>query len=209
MSARWLVFDAMGVVFEVGDDVEELLIPYVRARRPAIAPERIRSAYREASLGMLEPSGFWQAVRLGAEYPEVERDYLDAALRIDPLFVPVAERLSASWSLGLLSNDVPQWSAYARARFGLDRLFGAVVISGEIGCRKPDPAIYAALLERTGAAPADCVLVDDRPANVEAALRVGMKAVRFVREARAVQLPGEIATFRDLPAALDLIAAGS
>ena len=41
----------MGVIFEVGDDVNDLLIPYVQRRKPAIDPQAITNAYVAASLG--------------------------------------------------------------------------------------------------------------------------------------------------------------
>ncbi len=46
------------------------------------------------------------------------------------------------------------------------------------GCaRKPDPAMYVALVERHGLDPEDCVGIGDRPLDVEAAHGAGMSAV--------------------------------
>jgi 2-haloacid dehalogenase len=44
---------------------------------------------------------------------------------------------------------------------------------------KPDPEIYHRLLRRNGLDAAGCLFIDDSPANVAAAIGVGMKAVRF------------------------------
>lgn len=54
-----------------------------------------------------------------------------------------------------------------------------VVASCDLGVRKPEPAFYAALLDRAGVAPAELAFVDDRPANVEAAAACGIAAHRF------------------------------
>ncbi|WP_394619286.1 HAD family hydrolase [Lentzea sp. JNUCC 0626] len=60
----------------------------------------------------------------------------------------------------------------------LIELFDTIVISGRIGLRKPDEAIYRHTLEQVGI-PADrCVFFDDAPINVEAAQAVGMHAFR-------------------------------
>ena len=53
------------------------------------------------------------------------------------------------------------------------------VVSGDERLVKPDPEIYRVLLERNGLDAADCLFIDDSPANVEGAKAVGMDAVRF------------------------------
>lgn len=75
---------------------------------------------------------------------------------------------------GLLSNS---WGreGYPRERFA--ELFDAVVISGEVGLRKPDPAIFTLAAGRLGLPPADCVFVDDLDVNVRAAEAGGMAGV--------------------------------
>ncbi len=74
---------------------------------------------------------------------------------------------------GLLSNS---WGLdYDRS--GWDDLFDALVISGEVGLRKPEPEIYRLAAERIGVQPAECVFVDDLAANVCGAVAVGMVGV--------------------------------
>ncbi|MEZ5186699.1 MAG: HAD family phosphatase [Candidatus Nanopelagicales bacterium] len=58
-----------------------------------------------------------------------------------------------------------------------DGMFDAVVISGEVGMRKPDPAIYQHTVEAISLSPAACVFVDDLLPNVIAARELGMLAV--------------------------------
>ena len=65
-------------------------------------------------------------------------------------------------------------------REGWDRLFDAVVISGEVGQRKPEPAIYLHAADKVGLAPAECVFVDDLAPNVRGAVEVGMVGVHHV-----------------------------
>lgn len=55
--------------------------------------------------------------------------------------------------------------------------FDALVMSGEVGVRKPDPEIYLLAAERVGVEPERCVFVDDITANVKGAEAVGMTAV--------------------------------
>jgi len=59
-------------------------------------------------------------------------------------------------------------------------MFDVVVISGEVGMRKPDPAIFHLTLERMELGPGDCVFVDDLPHNIGAAADLGITGVRHV-----------------------------
>ncbi|WP_046470729.1 HAD family hydrolase [Allosalinactinospora lopnorensis] len=73
----------------------------------------------------------------------------------------------------LLSNS---WgNGYPRDRFAAT--FDAVVISGEVGMRKPEASIFRHALELTGLAPEECVFIDDIRHNVDAAVELGMTGV--------------------------------
>jgi putative hydrolase of the HAD superfamily len=83
--------------------------------------------------------------------------------------------------IGLLSNSLG--GGYDRAL--LAELFDACVISGEVGLRKPDPAIYELAAERLGLPPAACVFVDDLPGNLKPARALGMATVLHRGDAEA------------------------
>jgi len=60
---------------------------------------------------------------------------------------------------------------------GWDELFDAVVISGEVGMRKPEPRIFHHVLGLIGLSAAECVFVDDLAHNVTAAVELGFVGV--------------------------------
>ena len=80
---------------------------------------------------------------------------------------------------GLISNS---WGGnygeggYQREMF--DELFDQVVISGEVGLRKPQPEIYLLAAGRLTAEPSECVFVDDFSMNAEGATTVGMLGIQ-------------------------------
>lgn len=55
-------------------------------------------------------------------------------------------------------------------------------LSYEIGVRKPDAKIYRHLLETLGVDGAQCLFLDDRADNVEAACAAGIQAHQFIPE---------------------------
>ena len=84
---------------------------------------------------------------------------------------------------GIPVLGLTNWSAelypHAPARFEILGLFDHVVVSGEIGAAKPDPAAYRVVIERSGVPPEALVFVDDKQVNVDAAAALGMDAICF------------------------------
>lgn len=80
---------------------------------------------------------------------------------------------AAGFKTALLSNS---WGLnYPRA--GWDELFDVIVISGEVGLRKPEPEIYQLCARQLDVPPSACVFVDDLAPNVKGAVAVGMLGV--------------------------------
>lgn len=58
-------------------------------------------------------------------------------------------------------------------------------LSYQMGVRKPDPAIYFQTLEKLGVEGKQCLFIDDRPENIEAARAAGIHAHQFIPENHA------------------------
>ena len=85
---------------------------------------------------------------------------------------------------GLLSNS---WGFDVYPFERLERHFDDLVLSGAVGLRKPDPAIYRLAAQRLGAAPGACVFVDDLQRNVEVASELGMVGVHHTGDDAATR----------------------
>ena len=73
-------------------------------------------------------------------------------------------------------------------RLGLKGQFDAMHYAADLGCAKPDPAFFAAIGARTGFAPGQMLLIDDKLANVEAARAAGWGGLHWTGEARLPDL---------------------
>ena len=107
----------------------------------------------------------------------------------------LAELRDAGVALYALTNWSAETWPIAVERYPFLAWFRGIVVSGEVGAAKPDAAIYEALIVRHGVLPADSLFIDDQPANVEAARRLGFRALRFTdaatlrRDLEAIGLP--------------------
>jgi putative hydrolase of the HAD superfamily len=121
--------------------------------------------------------GFAECLRAHGVDVEPERlsARMQAGLRRDDDTVLLIEELRAARvPIALVSN------AFGRdcyAGFDLDALADVVVISSEVGVRKPSRRIYAMACERLGVDPLQAVMVDDLQQNLDGAARLGIAGV--------------------------------
>jgi putative hydrolase of the HAD superfamily len=95
---------------------------------------------------------------------------------------------AAGLRTALLSNS---WGFADYPRHLFPELFDAVVLSGEVGMRKPEERIFRHAAGRLGLAPDECVFIDDIQANVLAAEETGMTGILHTTPAEtACQLAG-------------------
>ena len=78
-----------------------------------------------------------------------------------------------------LSNWSVEKFEIARLKYEFFRLFDTILVSGEVKLIKPDPRIYAVLLERIGRKPEECLFVDDSLVNITTADQLGFNAIHF------------------------------
>lgn len=103
----------------------------------------------------------WTAI-IGEEKPKI-RDAIKAASRLGPLFI-------------LTNTNALHESVWAAKHSELLRHFNAVFVSSRIGYRKPEPAIYSAVIDQIGISPNSILFLDDSEENIEGALKAGICA---------------------------------
>jgi epoxide hydrolase-like predicted phosphatase len=144
-------------IFRSNTEARELLF--------AIEEGRIEEAEFERSLGRL----------LGVGSPEGLIDRLfSRSVPEHSMVRAVRVARSAGIRTGLVSNS---WGTHRYPRVLLSELFDGVVISGEVGIRKPAVRIYELGAQAIGLHAGDCVFVDDLPFNLPPAQELGMAVV--------------------------------
>ncbi len=96
---------------------------------------------------------------------------------------PTVEVLRDLHAQGVRLYALTNWSQetfpVALGRFPFLAWFAGILVSGEEGLIKPDPAIYRRLLERFDIDPQAAVFIDDSLPNVEAARQLGLHGIHF------------------------------
>jgi putative hydrolase of the HAD superfamily len=114
------------------------------------------------------------AERLGVSAQDLAKRLTQEVRPDDDMRAAVRELRDGGVKTALVSNS---WRA---DDYDLDDLFDVVVLSGELGIRKPDPEIYVIAANRLGVEPRRCVFVDDLGGNLKPAQALGMTTIRHV-----------------------------
>ena len=103
-----------------------------------------------------------------------------ADLRPRPEVIDLTRRARAEGiRVAALSNSWGTGDYDPYAGWDLDGLFDAVVISDQVGLRKPDPQIFRLTAGKLGLPPSDCLFVDDTEHNLPGARALGMGTLFF------------------------------
>jgi HAD superfamily hydrolase (TIGR01549 family) len=176
MAIKAVIFDCFGVLATSAR--EALVNKYPQFKT------QIDDIMHQADYGLL--STHQQLSRmlmdlLGASSKEVESYFWDVSVR-DEVVINWVKGLKSlgEYKIGLLSNVGPQ---LFEKFFDLDeqkRLFDQVILSSDVGMAKPDVAIFELIAKKLGVKPSECVMIDDTPLNVEAAVNAGMQGIQYI-----------------------------
>ncbi len=178
---RAVIFDFNGVISE---DMNQTMPALAGALGISMDPKVMRTVwyplYVEASLGRIAPEEFWiqlrQRLAPGSQPTgREEAQWLSGIGLREPDLLPTLAELKRRHTLGLLSNHVGRWARALLDRWGLTPCFSAVLISSDMGLRKPDLATYQRICQLIGVAPHQALYLADEEEDLRAAQRVGMR----------------------------------
>jgi|tagenome__1003787_1003787.scaffolds.fasta_scaffold20445005_2 putative hydrolase of the HAD superfamily len=104
---------------------------------------------------------------------------MDSLERNEPLLAYFRTLHGQGVRFAILTNNVREWQPLWRARLDADDLFELIVDSGFEGVRKPEPEIYARVLDRLQLTGDACVFLDDLEVNLPPARDAGMHAIHY------------------------------
>ncbi len=105
-----------------------------------------------------------------------------AAMTPLPDMLALAERVKSRTRTGIFTANGPLLKAeLARVFPAVSALFGkeALHFTSDVGHLKDEPQAFFKLLEKLGVSPFDTLFIDDRPENIAAARRAGLRAHQF------------------------------
>ena len=204
--------------FQALKDALSRLTSSLRENGFAIEHSAFVKAHSEAVLEFLEKTKrdgkeshnrFWISTALAKLGHEVspENPHISAAVetyfsafiqyaRLIPGTKEMLTSLRQNYRIGLLSNFThPPAASQIIAEFDLEPFFDVMLISGDLGYRKPHLSVFEALIDQLGVEKEEIAFVGDDPeADVEGARRAGLQPVwtTYVRDNNITPAPGVV-----------------
>jgi HAD superfamily hydrolase (TIGR01509 family) len=181
-----LVFDLGGVI--VPHDNEVLRDRLVSRCRVPDAARRLNGIAHAASYGNGERTipqlhgELVETLGYGGDWAQFVEDW-SCHLSLDPAMLDYVERLGERYRVMLFSNTNQEHWDHAVGLSGgrLGRV--EAYLSHEIGDSKPALSSFALVATKAGIDPGQCLFIDDRADNVEAARQAGFHAELFTTQA--------------------------
>lgn len=174
-----VALDGMGVVYREGNDIHQILVPFVREMGSMVTEDEIIARSRALSLGRMTTADFWRSLDLYGDVDELDDAYL-SRFQLNPGVIKFLRTLrDQGVQVACITNDATTWANKLKAKHSLDGLIDPWILSGAVGVRKPDRPIFEVLRRVTGQPPSLIMVVDDDLANLDAARELGYRTAWF------------------------------
>jgi putative hydrolase of the HAD superfamily len=184
MNFKIILFDAAGVLFPVNKVVGVALEQKFNLSEEALDP-MWSGIYRQLSRGTLTTDEFLDTFAGNYHIPRSDvtrQDFVavfEEALTPMPGMNDLLTRLSErDVTLAILSDTVEMFAS-AREKLGYFKYFDRQFLSFQTGYSKPNPLAYQAVIDYYKIKPGEIYFIDDKPANLEAAEKLGMSGIVF------------------------------
>lgn len=199
-----IMFDAGGTLIDVRPPKEEIFARVLSEHGITTKPEKIASSMAKADrrldaefaeLDGKDEARFWQEyddfvlsdLGVNAHVKEISKDLSESLEEIMqkveswteyPDVRPALERLRRrDFKLGVVSNATDLLDRVLH-NLDLSKYFDFVIISDEVGIRKPSPGIFMMAAEEAGASPSRSLYLGDKPmVDIRGAIQAGMNAI--------------------------------
>ncbi|WP_326721479.1 HAD family hydrolase [Streptomyces sp. NBC_00243] len=213
MRYELIIFDNDGVLVDSEPISNVLLAAYLtELGHPTSYEESLRDYMGAAMHRVHDLVEERTGQRLPADFDEVFHARVFAAFERElepvPGAVQVLEKLAADGvPYCVASSGSHERIRVGHRKTGLDRWFdeGRVFSSQDVGRGKPAPDLFLYAAERMGVAPEKCVVVEDSPLGVQAAVAAGMDVYGFTAMTPADRLAGATRLFSDMGQLADLL----
>jgi putative hydrolase of the HAD superfamily len=119
-----------------------------------------------------------ELARLSTDLSQLFRATTRKRIFIYPTVKPALEQMQKKYRLGIVSNAQEVFTMPELGLYGLDRYFEAVVLSSQVGVKKPNSRIFARALGNLNVKPSEAVMVgNDMVADMMGASKLGMKTI--------------------------------
>ncbi|AWW38292.1 hydrolase [Streptomyces sp. AS58] len=208
-----VIFDNDGVLVDSEPISNRLLAAYLtELGHPTSYEESLRDYMGSAMHRVHDLVEERTGQRLPADFDDVFHARVFAAFERELKAVAGAEEVLAKLAAEGVPYCVASSGSHARIRVGhrttgLDRWFdeGRIFSSEDVGRGKPAPDLFLHAAERMGVAAERCVVVEDSPLGVRAAVAAGMDVYGFTAMTPAARLEGATGLFAGMGELLDLL----
>jgi len=189
-----VIFDYGGVMKKSSQFFKDVVkIFNVSREEIKLVEDKISEAGRMAVKGLIKDSQYFEEIAkiLGRPLPngymELAKKHYRDDLVVFTEIIDLVKKLKTQGIKTAVLSNIGKYSSDLAREENLYDGFDEVVLSYEVGMRKPEPEIYILTAKRLNLKPEECLFVDDAEENLAPAKELGMKTILFKNPKQAVE----------------------
>ena len=189
---RGIIWDFAGVLLHTMRGTfnsmmaERLEVPLEDVNRVMSSPEN-----DQWDLGEIDDNAFFdyiiREIGLPTEKKAVLANFVRDDFYVDQGLIEEIHKLRENYITVLLTNFPAHLNEFLETGWDVEVAFDHIIASCDVKLIKPDPALYKLALDRMGFKAEECVFIDDRQVNVDAAAGLGIHSILYQNRGQAIK----------------------
>lgn len=142
--------------------------------------EKFEEASRLADHGKISMQQYYEHLSHISDIPaeSIAEDFHKLA-QLDHDMVAFIKQIHMKYKTGLLSNAPTDYLRNILKKYELESLFDVIIVSAEVQMIKPDPKLFAHILEELKTPAHEAIFIDDNEYNLQGAEALGIKTIHY------------------------------
>jgi len=176
-----IIFDFWGVItqkWEIFSFLQQCEIKYNKSLEPI--KNESKELWDNAVIGKMSSKLYWDLLGkyFNIDPEQLLKDCIELDWFRDDVF-EIIKSLKWKYKLWLLTNIIKDWFIVVDKIHGFNWLFDIIQTSYEAWCAKPNEKIYYDILDKLESEAEECIFIDDKKSNVDAAQKIWINWILF------------------------------
>jgi len=120
---------------------------------------------------------------VGKQFTKEFLDVIQKTEIIDDKTIELVKKLKRKYKLAIVANNVKNWVMKKLEKYKIKNFFDIIVVSSEVGVRKPDPRIFSFTIKKLNVKPEECIFISDElNDDLSGAKVLGIKTIWLKKE---------------------------
>lgn len=106
---------------------------------------------------------------------------------LNPEVIKLSKKLNEKYKIGIITDNSIERIELITKEASLNKIYEPIIVSGKVGSKKKEEAIFMEALSQSSAKPENCIFIDNNKGNLIVPTELGFRTIYYDHEKRDVE----------------------